>query len=155
MMKTLTGKNALVTGGTRGIGAASARQLAAAGANIAITYSASAEAAATLVRELEALGVKAHAYHADAADPESLPQVVEQVATDLGGIDILVNNAGITQRSAFVETQISVYRRVMEVNFFGSLHCTKAAIDSLIERKGNIIVIESLAGIAPLLGRTG
>jgi short-subunit dehydrogenase len=72
-----------------------------------------------------------------------------------GGIDILVNNAGITQRSAFVDTKVSVYRQVMDVNFFGSLHCTKLAIASLIERKGAIIIIESLAGVAPLLGRTG
>jgi NAD(P)-dependent dehydrogenase (short-subunit alcohol dehydrogenase family) len=71
------------------------------------------------------------------------------------GIDVLVNNAGITQRSAFADTKTSVYRQVMDVNFFGSLHCTKAAISSLIERKGVIIVIESLAGVSPLLGRTG
>jgi short-subunit dehydrogenase len=66
-----------------------------------------------------------------------------------------VNNAGITQRSAFVDTDIAVFERVMAVNFFGALYCTKAAIHSLIRRSGLIIVNESIAGIAPLLGRTG
>ena len=145
MMKTLTGKNALVTGGTRGIGAASARHLASAGANIAITYSASAEAAATLVRELEALGVKAHAYHADAADPESLPQVVEQVATDLGGIDILVNNAGTFAGGMIGTIDEAEFRRVMTINVDAVFTMTQAVLQVMPDG-GRIINIGSVLG---------
>jgi len=93
-MKPLAGKIALVTGGTRGIGAASARHLAAAGADIAMTYSHSAAEASQMNSDLEKLGVRARAYQADAAAPDKLPQVVERILADLGGIDILVNNAG-------------------------------------------------------------
>jgi short-subunit dehydrogenase len=105
--------------------------------------------------KLKAGGADAEGYRCDVALEEECQTVISQVIAQRGGIDVLVNNAGITQRSAFVDTAISVYRQVMAVNFFGSLHCTKAAIGSLIERKGMIIVIESLAGVSPLLGRTG
>ena len=144
-MKPLEGKNVLVTGGTRGIGAASARQLAAAGANIAITYSASAETAATLVRELEALGVKAHAYHAEAAEPESLPQVVEQVAADLGVIDILVNNAGTFAGGMIGTIDEAEYRRVMTINVDAVFTMTQAVLQVMPDG-GRIINIGSVLG---------
>ena len=72
-----------------------------------------------------------------------------------GGIDVLINNAGISHRSVFSSTQGEVLRRVMEVNFFGAVHCTRAAIDSLRTRRGLIIAISSVAGFSPLIGRTG
>ena len=127
-MKTLKGKNALVTGGTRGIGAASARHLATAGANVAITYSASADAAAALVKELEALGVKVRAYHADAAEPKSLPQIVEQIAANLGGIDILVNNAGTFAVGMIGTIDEAEYRRIMTINVDAVFTVTQAAL---------------------------
>jgi short-subunit dehydrogenase len=105
--------------------------------------------------KLRHAGVDAIGIPCDVVDEVQCVRAIDTVVERFGGIDVLVNNAGITQRSAFADTQISVYRRVMEVNFFGSLNCTKAAIHSLVERKGNIIVIESLAGVTPLLGRTG
>jgi NAD(P)-dependent dehydrogenase (short-subunit alcohol dehydrogenase family) len=86
---------------------------------------------------------------------EECQQTIQTVLNAYGGIDILVNNAGLTQRSAFVDTQTAVYQKVMSVNFFGALYCTKAAIKSLIERRGVIVVTSSHAGYAPLLGRTG
>jgi short-subunit dehydrogenase len=91
----------------------------------------------------------------DVAREMECEAAIQAITARYGGMDILVNNAGITQRSAFVDTRVAVYRQVMDINFFGSLHCTKYAIASLIERKGSIIIIESLAGVAPLLGRTG
>jgi len=80
---------------------------------------------------------------------------IQQIIERFGGVDVLFNNAGITQRGPFVDTDIAVFEKVMAVNFFGSLYCTRTAIRSLIQRKGLIIVNESVAGLAPLLGRTG
>src|SRR5689334_4129147 len=91
----LAGKVALVTGGSRGIGAATARKLAAQGATVALTYVTNAEKAAEVVREIEKDGGKALALRADAADPAAVTAAVEEVATVFGRLDILVNNAGI------------------------------------------------------------
>ena len=147
-------KIVVVTGAASGIGAALCDRFAREGASIMLLDrdEAGVKAAAD---KLRASGVDAEGYRCDVVREEECTAVIEQVIERCGGIDVLVNNAGITQRSAFVDTETSVYRRVMEVNFFGSLYCTKAAVDSLIKRKGVIIVIESLAGVSPLLGRTG
>ena len=144
----------LVTGAASGIGAAICDRFAREGARIMLLDmdEAGAKAAAEKLRDS---GIDAQGYGCDVTHEEECRAVINQVIEQRGGIDVLVNNAGITQRSAFVDTDISVYRKVMEVNFFGSLHCTKAAVGSLTERKGMIIVIESLAGVTPLLGRTG
>jgi len=144
----------VVTGAASGIGAAICDRFAREGASIILLDRDEAAVKAAADR-LKTNGVDAEGYRCDVVVQEECTAVIEQVIGRWGGIDVLVNNAGITQRSAFVDTKISVYRQVMEVNFFGSLHCTKAAINSLIRRKGVIIVIESLAGVSPLLGRTG
>ena len=147
-------KVVVVTGGASGIGAAICRRFGRDKARIGLLDmdKDGAKAAADHLRDL---GVEAAGIRCDVVDEDECTAAMNEIIDRFGGIDILVNNAGITQRSAFIDTRISVYRRVMEVNFFGSLHCTKAALDSLIERQGTIIVIESLAGITPLLGRTG
>src|ERR1700729_3550494 len=95
MTKTLTGKVALVTGGSRGIGAASARALADEGANVAISYVASPDKAEAVVKELKASGVDARAYKADQASSAEVDQLVKSVASDFGRLDILVNNAAV------------------------------------------------------------
>src|ERR1700761_4835123 len=100
MTKTLTGKVALVTGGSRGIGAASARALADEGANVAISYVASPDKAEAVVRELKARGVNARAYKADQADAVAVDQLVKDVAKDFGRLDILVNNAAVAVNGA-------------------------------------------------------
>ncbi len=144
-MNVLKGKVALVTGGSRGIGAASARHLASAGANIAITYSASADAAAELVKEFETLGIKARAYLADASDPQSLPQVVEQITADLGSIDILVNNAGTFSVGMIGTVDESEYRRVMTINVDAVFSMTQAVL-KVMPDGGRIINIGSVLG---------
>ena len=144
-MNVLKGKVALVTGGSRGIGAASARHLASAGANIAITYSASADAAAELVKEFQTLGIKARAYLADASDPQSLPQVVEQITTDLGSIDILVNNAGTFSVGMIGTVDESEYRRVMTINVDAVFTMTQAVL-KVMPDGGRIINIGSVLG---------
>jgi NAD(P)-dependent dehydrogenase (short-subunit alcohol dehydrogenase family) len=147
-------KIVVVTGAASGIGAAICDRYAREGARL-ILLDMDEPAVKAAADKLKAGGVDAEGYRCDVVHEAECTAVIKKVISQRGGIDVLVNNAGITQRSAFVDTDISVYRKVMEVNFFGSLHCTKAAIDSLIERKGVIIVIESLAGVSPLLGRTG
>jgi NAD(P)-dependent dehydrogenase (short-subunit alcohol dehydrogenase family) len=154
MSNEFNNKVIVVTGAASGIGAAICDRFAREGASIMLLDRDEAAVKAAADR-LKTNGVDAEGYRCDVAGEEECIAVMEQVIERCGGIDVLVNNAGITQRSAFVDTRTSVYRKVMDVNFFGSLHCTKAAIDSLIKRKGVIIVIESLAGVSPLLGRTG
>src|SRR5262245_5672131 len=95
MSKVLEGKVALVTGGSRGIGAATAERLARDGANVAISYSASPDKAAAVVKKLEALGVKAATFKADQADPKAVAELVDSVVQKFGRLDILVNNAGV------------------------------------------------------------
>jgi 3-oxoacyl-[acyl-carrier protein] reductase len=144
-MKPLSGKIALVTGGTRGIGAASAHFLAAAGADIAITYSASADAAAKVVGELEKLGAKARAYQADAADPGTLPMVVDRIVADLGRIDILVNNAGTFAGGMIGEIDDADYRRIMTINVDALFSLTQAVL-KVMPDGGRIINIGSVLG---------
>ena len=151
---TFKEKVVVVTGAASGIGNAICRRFALEGARIGL-LDMDETGVRTAADKLSVAGVDAVGIRCDVVNEDECKSAINEILDLYGGIDILVNNAGITQRSAFVDTRISVYRKVMEVNFFGSLHCTKAAIDSLVERKGNIIVIESLAGIAPLLGRTG
>src|SRR6266550_8234284 len=100
MTKTLTGKVALVTGGSRGIGAASARALADEGANVAISYVASADKAEAVVNELKARGVRARAFKADQASSSGVDKLVNDVVAHFGRLDILVNNAGVVASSA-------------------------------------------------------
>ncbi len=152
--KLLKDKVAVVTGGASGIGAALCRKFASEGAVIAC-LDMDHVGVARLANELDSEGVKAVGYAVDITDEKETKKVIHKIIDELGGIDILCNNAGITQRSAFRDTEVSVYRKVMEVNFFGSLICTGAAIESIIERKGTIVVTSSIAGIGPLLGRTG
>ena len=144
-MKPLAGKTALVTGGSRGIGSAIARRLAAAGANVAITYSSSAEAAARVVGELQDRGVKARAYQADAASPEQLTAVVDRVAADLGPVDILVNNAGTFIGGHIGEIDHADYHRLMAINVDAIFYLTQAVL-KVMPDGGRIINIGSVLG---------
>jgi NAD(P)-dependent dehydrogenase (short-subunit alcohol dehydrogenase family) len=144
----------LITGAAGGIGRALALRWACEGARIAmLDFEADHLAEAATV--LGDAGAEVFPVEADVTDYASCNRAVEAVVGHFGRIDVLVNNAGTVHRSAFADTDIEVYRKVMEVNFFGSLNCSKAALPHLLERKGLIVVISSIAGIAPLYGRTG
>lgn len=139
---SLQGKIALVTGGSRGIGAAIVRKLAADGATVAFTYSRSPEAAEKLVAEL---GGKAKAYQADAADTAALPALVDRVAQELGGLDILVNNAGVWSMGLIGDIPQAEYERVMQVNVDALFATTNAAVKHM-KPGGRIVNIGSGLG---------
>ena len=147
-------KVVVVTGAASGIGLAVARRFARAGAALAL-LDMDAAGLGRCAAAFQHAGHACVALHCDVTQRTDCEAAIQRVIDRFGGIDVLFNNAGITQRSAFAETRIEVYERVMAVNFFGALYCTKAAIDSLIQRRGLIIANESIAGLAPLLGRTG
>ncbi len=153
-MSPFRDKVVVVTGAGSGIGLATCRRFAAAGAKIG-ALDIDGDAVERLSQELIAVGAEVCGRQCDVTSEDACNEAAQAILKRFGAVDVLVNNAGITQRDSFVNTKISVFKKVMDVNFYGSLYCTKAFIDSLIQRRGMIIVIESVAGIAPLLGRTG
>jgi 3-oxoacyl-[acyl-carrier protein] reductase len=141
----LAGKRALVTGGSRGIGAAIARSLAEHGADVAITYEKAADRAEALVAELRALGRRAVAIQADAANPDAVRTAVERTVAELGGLDILVNNAGIARPGAFAEQTLEDIDAQLGVNVRGVLLTTQAALTHIPDG-GRIITVGSNVG---------
>ena len=152
--RSLREATVVITGGGGGLGSALAAAFGRAGARVAVLDVDEASVARS-VRDLEEDGVTAFGVVCDITDPAACDDALAAVRRELGPVDVLVNNAGLTHRSAFIDTDVDVFRKVMEVNYFGAIHCTKSALDDLTVRKGLIITISSIAGIAPLLGRTG
>jgi 3-oxoacyl-[acyl-carrier protein] reductase len=145
MSKNLDGKIALVTGGSRGIGAAIAKRLAADGANVAITYTKGADAAASVVKEIERAGRKAIAIQADAADAEAVKAAVEKTVATFGRLDVLVNNAGTAIPKKFEETTLEEMDRMIDINIRGTFVATQAALKHMKDG-GRIIMIGSSVG---------
>jgi len=145
MSKALEGKIALVTGGSRGIGAAIAKRLAADGANVAITYTKGADAAAAVVKDIERAGGKAIAIQADAADADAGTAAVEKTVARFGGLDVLVNNAGTAIPKSFEETTMEELDRLIDINLRGTLVATQAALKHM-KSGGRIIMIGSSVG---------
>ena len=127
-MSKLTEKVALVTGGSRGIGAAIAKRLAADGASVAITYSKDAGAASAVVEAIELLDRKAIAIQADAADVEAVKRAVEKTVATFGRLDVLVNNAGTAIPKTFETTTLEEMDRVVDINLRGTMAATQAAL---------------------------
>ena len=144
----------VITGAASGIGLAVARRFARDGAKICL-LDMDERALKDAERDVADYGTDCFSLVCDVSRRSQCEDSIKGVIDHFGGVDVLINNAGITQRGAFVDTRVSVFEKVMAVNFFGSLYCTKAAIRGIVERKGLIIVNESIAGLAPLLGRTG
>jgi 3-oxoacyl-[acyl-carrier protein] reductase len=141
----LAGKVALVTGASRGIGAAIARRLAADGANVAITYSKGADAAAAVVKAIEGAGGKALAIQADAIDAAAVKAAVEQTVATFGQLDVLVNNAGTAIPKPFEEATLEELDRVIDINLRGVFVATQAALKHIGDG-GRIIMIGSCLG---------
>ncbi len=141
----LAGKVALVTGGSRGIGAAIAKRLAADGANVAITYSKGAEPAAAVVKEIERLGRKAVAIQADGTDAKAVIAAVDKTAATFGQLDILVNNAGTAVPKTFEETTLDELKHLLNLNVLGVFVATQAALKHM-KNGGRIISIGSCVG---------
>jgi 3-oxoacyl-[acyl-carrier protein] reductase len=144
-MDTLNDKVALVTGGSRGIGAAIARRLAAEGAQVAITYAKDASSAAAVVKGIEKAGGKAVAIQADSSDANATKNAVEKTVATFGRLDVLVNNAGTGIPKTFEETSLEEMDRVIDVNMRGVLATTQAALPHL-ESGGRVIMIGSCVG---------
>ena len=144
----------LVTGAGGGLGRAMASGFAAAGARIA-ALDKDAASLESLRSDLEARGTECLALTCDITDADACAGAVAAAVKRFGTLDVLVNNAGMSHRSGFAATGLDVIRRVMAVNFFGAVHCTKAALPHLVEQRGLIIAISSVAGYTPLIARTG
>jgi len=141
----LAGKVAVVTGGSRGIGAAIAKRLAADGASVAITYTQGADAAASVVKEIERAGGKAITIQADAADADAVKAAVEKAVAKFGRLDVLVNNAGTAIPKSFEEATLEEMDRVIDINVRGVFIATQAALKHMGEG-GRIIMIGSSVG---------
>ena len=153
-MGLLTGKTALVTGATRGIGRAVALKFAAEGADIAFTYRSQHEAAQSLVAELEGMGVRAKAYTSDAASFEDAHNVVEDVKTTFGHIDILVNNAGITKDGLMMRMDEAQWDAVIDTNLKSAFNFIHACTPVMArQRCGSIINMSSVVGVSGNAGQ--
>lgn len=150
----LTGNVALITGGSRGIGAACARKLAALGADIAVVYAGNAEKANEVCAACEALGVRARAYQCDVADFDAVKQTVAAVKAELGSVDILVNSAGITRDGLVAAMCEADFDAVIDTNLKGTFnmirHCARLFLRT---GRGRIVNISSVAGVSGNAGQ--
>ena len=152
MTEFFNNKVVAITGGSGGIGRALIEQLLPLGAKVA-TCARNQEKLYDLQvqHSLQPL----HCVVADVSNYDDCKLFINSTISQFGGIDILINNAGISMRSLFRDADIEVFKRIMDINFFGSVYCTKLALDSIIERKGAIVAISSIAGYRGLPGRSG
>ncbi len=151
----LKDKNCLVTGGSRGIGKAIALELAKYGANVAVTYARSADAAAEVVKEIEATGRKGKAFQADAVDYNKAEEVIKDIVDEWGSLDVLVNNAGITKDNLILRMSEEQWDDVITTNLKSVFNYSKAAARPMMRNKGgSIINISSIVGISGNAGQS-
>jgi 3-oxoacyl-[acyl-carrier protein] reductase len=152
-MIDLSGKSAIVTGASRGIGRAIAHRLATQGADVAFSYRGNEAAAKEAAAEIEALGRRGLAVQGDATDPAAAEALVKATVEAFGKVDILVNNAGITRDDLIMRMSLDDFRDVLETNLFGAFYMIKAVTRPMLRAKGGRIVnITSVSGQA---GQTG
>lgn len=145
----LTGKNALVTGSSRGIGRAIALELGRLGANVAVNYAGNEQKAQEVVEELAKLGVKSFKIQANVADETDVKQMVKETVDTFGSLEILVNNAGITRDNLLMRMKVDEFDDVIATNLKGAFLCTKAVTRQMMrQRYGKIINIASIVGVS-------
>ena len=148
MSQLLQGKNALVTGASKGIGKGIAMELAKHGANVAFTYLSSVEKGQALEAELAAMGIKAKGYRSDASDFKAAEELVNTILADFGSLEIIVNNAGITKDGLLMRMSEDQFNDVIRTNLNSVFNVTKAALRQLLKQKnGSIINITSVVGV--------
>ena len=153
-LNSLKGKTVIVTGASSGIGKACALAFAKEGANVVLAARdmPKLEDVAQLCR---ALGVRALTVQTDVAGEEDCKNLISKTLAEFGRIDILVNNAGMSMRAIFEEVDLSVMKKLMDVNFWGTVYCTKFALQELLKNKGSVVGISSIAGYKGLPARAG
>ncbi|MBS1737255.1 MAG: SDR family oxidoreductase [Bacteroidetes bacterium] len=145
-------KVVVITGGTDGIGKALVTEFLKRGARVS-TCSRTAEKLFDLSKELNSLSLLT--VKADVSKESDCAHFIAETLNSFGSIDILINNAGISMRALFQETEMETLRRLMDVNFWGSVYCTKYALESVLKQKGSIVSVSSIAGYRGLPGRSG
>src|SRR5437762_6813833 len=155
-VKSFSGRTAIVTGATRGIGRAIALELARRGADVAFNYAKSADAAESLTKEIEAFGVRIIASQCDVANTEAAAEMVKQVKDSFGRIDFLVNNAGITRDNLILRMKESDWDDVMDTNLKGAWNYAKAAMRVMLrqENGGSVLNISSISGRVGMGGQS-
>jgi 3-oxoacyl-[acyl-carrier protein] reductase len=153
-MIDLTGKSAVITGGSRGIGRAIGLRLATQGADIAFSYRGNEAAAKETAAAIEGLGRRGLAVQGDVSEPETAEALVKAALEAFGKVDILVNNAGITRDDLIMRMSVDDFRSVLETNLFGAFYATKAVTRPMLKAKGGrIINITSVSGQAGQMGQ--
>lgn len=151
---TLSKKNALITGGSRGIGRAIAMELSRQGINIIITYNSSEEKALEVIKEVENNGVKGLAIKADVSSEEDVKNMMKTIKNQFDSVDILVNNAGVTKDNLLLRMKTEEWDKVMDTNLKGVYLCTKAVARGMMKKRyGKIINIASVVGISGNAGQ--
>jgi short-subunit dehydrogenase len=154
MNNLFKGKVVIVTGASSGIGEATAREFARNGSKVVLAAR-SEKRLSEIHSELEKQNHEAIYIKTDVSIESDCKNLVEKTVEKYGTIDILVNNAGISMRASFVDVDLKVLHRLMDVNFWGTVYCTKYALPYILERKGSLIGVSSVAGFHGLPGRTG
>ncbi|MFI5452686.1 SDR family oxidoreductase [Pedobacter sp. UC225_61] len=148
-------KVVIITGASSGIGKALAEELAKRGANLVLgarQYVTLCEITAELEKNFQ---IKALAVQADVSKEEDCAELVKQAINTFGRVDVLINNAGLSMRALFKDLDLSVIKNLMDVNFWGTVYCTKYALPEILKTKGTIVGVSSIAGYRGLPGRTG
>lgn len=147
-------KVVIITGASSGIGKACAIEAAQKGAKLVLAAR-NVDKLSLAAQEIEKLGAEVLMVKCDVSQEKDCKNLIDQTITKFGGIDVLINNAGISMRALFNDTDLSVIKKVMDINFWGAVYCTKYALPYLLKTKGSVVGVSSIAGYVGLPARTG